>query len=89
MPSWTPWAWTAASSRGQTPSLAQRMKSWAAVHHGPYSAGTARQAAPFLCRQMIASIVRRRSRGGTLPLGRTASTSGSRAAHCSSVNTIA
>jgi len=64
------------------------MKSWAARHHGPSSAGTARHFAPFACRQTIASTVRRRSRGGVLPFGRHASISGSRAAHCPSVSTI-
>ena len=77
------------------PSFDQRMKSWAALHHGPGSAGIARHLAPFRCRQTIAPfrcrqtiapIVRRRSRGGVLPLGRAASTSGSSAAHRSSVN---
>src|SRR5690349_9716858 len=89
MPSSTPRACAASSSRRHAPSSAQRMKSCAARHHGPSSAGTARQVAPFRCRQTIASIVRRRSRGGVLPFGRHASTSGSSAAHCSSVNTIA
>ena len=88
MPSSTPRACAASSSRGHTPSLAHRMKSWAARHHGPSSAGTARHFAPFACRQTIASTVRRRSRGGVLPSGRHASKSGSSAAHRSSVNTI-
>src|SRR5690349_24371698 len=88
MPSSTPRACAASSSRCHTPSLAQRMKSWAARHHGPSSAGTARHFAPFACRQTIAPIVRRRSRGGVLPFGRHASTSGASAAHRSSVNTI-
>jgi hypothetical protein len=35
---------------------------------------------PFSCRQMIAAIVRRRWRGGTLGCGRHASISGSNAA---------
>ena len=87
MPSSTPRACAASSSRGHTPSLAHRMKSWAARHHGPSSAGTARHFAPFACRQTIASTVRRRSRGGVLPFGRHASKSGSSAAHRSSVNT--
>jgi hypothetical protein len=65
------------------------MKSWAARHHGPSSAGTARHFAPFACRQTIASTVRRRSRGGVLPFGRHASTSGPNTAHCPSVNTTA
>jgi hypothetical protein len=88
MPSSTPRAWAAASSRGHTPSLAQRMKSCAARHHGPCSAGIARHRAPFTCRQTIAPIVRRRSRGGVFPFGRHAFKSGSSAAHRSSVNTI-
>src|SRR5689334_21483854 len=87
MPSSTPRACAASSSRGHTPSLAHRMKSWAARHHGPSSAGTARHFAPFACRQTIASTVRRRSRGGVLAFGRHASTSGSSADHCSSVRT--
>jgi hypothetical protein len=44
-----------------------------------------RHLAPFRWRQTIASIVRRRSRGGVLPLGRHASISGSSAAHSSFV----
>jgi hypothetical protein len=63
------------------------MKSCAARHHGPCSAGIARHRVPFACRQTIAPMVRRRSRGGVLPFGRHASISGSSAAHCSSVNT--
>ena len=86
MPSSTPRACTASSSRGQTPSLAQRMKSCAARHHGPCSAGIARHLAPFPCRHAIAPIVRRKSRGGVLPFGRHASIDGSSAAHCSPVN---
>jgi hypothetical protein len=86
MPSSTPPSCAAASSRSHTPSLAQRMKSWAARHHGPCSAGIARHLAPFRCRQTIAPIVWRRSRGGVLPFGRHASRSGSSAAHRSSVN---
>jgi hypothetical protein len=64
------------------------MKSCAARHHGPCSAGIARQRAPFACRQTIAPIVWRRSRGGVFPFGRHASRSGASAAHRSSVNTI-
>jgi hypothetical protein len=64
------------------------MKSCAARHHGPSSAGTARHFAPFACRQTIASTVRRKSRGGVFPFGRHASKSGASATHCSSVNTI-
>jgi hypothetical protein len=60
----------------------------AAVHQGPSSAGMARHFAPFRQRQMIASTVRRRFDGGTLARGRQASTSGSSAAHRSSVSTM-
>src|SRR3954464_2984990 len=44
----------------------------------------ARHLAPFSCRQTIAEIVRRRSWGGVLPLGRHASISGSRSIHAPS-----
>ncbi len=47
----------------------------------------ARQAAPFRCRQMIASIVRLRSWCSVLPRGRTASISGASRPHCASVST--
>jgi hypothetical protein len=40
---------------------AQRLNVWAAIHHGPSSAGIWRHFAPLSWRQMIASIVRRRS----------------------------
>src|SRR3982751_6432129 len=46
----------------------------------------ARHLAPFSCRQTIAEIVRRRSWGGVLPLGRHASISGSRPIHAPSVS---
>src|SRR4051812_23234642 len=46
----------------------------------------ARHLAPFSCRQTIAEIVRRRSWGGVLPLGRHASISGSRSLHAPSVS---
>src|SRR3954467_167528 len=46
----------------------------------------ARHLAPFSCRQRIAEIVRRRSWGGVLPLGRHASISGSRSIHAPSVS---
>src|SRR3954468_2014240 len=46
----------------------------------------ARHLAPFSCRQRIAVSVRRRSRGGVLPLGRHCSTSGSSRPHCVSVS---
>src|SRR6185503_17651991 len=41
----------------------------------------ARHLAPFSCRQTIAEIVRRRSFGCVLPLGRHASTNGSKLIH--------
>ncbi len=68
----------------QTPSFVQRRKSWAAVHHGPRSDGTERHLEPLWWRQNIADMVRRRSRGGVLPFGRTASIRGSQARHASS-----
>src|SRR5215210_7134170 len=46
----------------------------------------ARHLAPFSCRQRMAEIVRRRSFGGVLPLGRQASISGSSLIQCASVN---
>src|SRR5215210_5630127 len=46
----------------------------------------ARHLAPFLCRQTMAEIVRRRSWGGVLPLGRQASISGSSLIQCASVS---
>src|SRR3954447_23730673 len=46
----------------------------------------ARHLAPFSCRQTIAEIVRQRSWGGVLPLGRHASISGSRSIHAPSVS---
>jgi hypothetical protein len=55
-----PAALAASKKRSQTPSLAQRMKVWAAIHQGPSSAGMARHLAPFCMRQTIASKVRRR-----------------------------
>src|SRR4051794_25484102 len=60
----------------------------AACDQGPSSAGMARHLAPFSWRQTIAEIVRRRSWGGVLPLGRHASTNGSKFVHCAS-DTIA
>src|SRR3954469_20471010 len=48
----------------------------------------ARHLAPFSCRQTIAEMVRRRSFGCVLPLGRHASTNGSKLIHCAS-DTIA
>src|SRR3954464_1703569 len=85
MPSWTPRCWAKSSSRSQTPRWAQRMKVCAARDQGPSSAGMARHLAPFACRQTIAEIVRRRSFGAVLPLGRHASISGSRSIHAPSV----
>ncbi len=89
MPSSTAPACATASMRSQTPSRAQRMKVWAAIHHGPSSAGSERHFAPFWCRQRIALTVRRRLLGGTFAGGRDASTSGSSTAHCSSVSITA
>src|SRR4051794_7911280 len=85
MPSWTPRCWAKSSSRSQTPRWAQRMKVCAARDQGPSSAGMARHLAPFACRQTRAEIVRRRSWGGVLPLGRHVSISGSRSIHAPSV----
>src|SRR5215204_2065277 len=48
----------------------------------------ARHLAPFSCRQRMAEMVRRRSFGGVLPLGRHASISGSSLIQCAS-DTIA
>src|SRR3954447_24402167 len=86
MPSWTPRSWARRSSRSQTPRWAQRMKVCAARDQGPSSAGMARHLAPFACRQTIAAIVRRRSFGAVLPLGRQASISGSSFIHAPSVS---
>src|SRR3954465_12632018 len=84
IPSWTPRCWARSSRRSQTPRRAQRMKVWAARDHGPRSAGMARHLAPFSCRQTIADSVRRRSFGCVLPLGRHASTNGSKLIQCAS-----
>src|SRR3954462_6968847 len=46
----------------------------------------ARHLAPFSCRQTIAEMVRRRSFGCVLPLGRHASTNGSKLIQCASVS---
>src|SRR3954462_5165640 len=46
----------------------------------------ARHLAPFSCRQTIAEMVRRRSFGCVLPLGRHASTNGSKLVQCASVS---
>src|SRR3954467_15642186 len=86
IPSWTPRSWARSSSRSHTPRWAQRMKVCAARDQGPSSAGMARHLAPFACRQTIAEIVRRRSFGAVLPLGRHASISGSRSIHAPSVS---
>jgi hypothetical protein len=64
------------------------MKVWAARDQGPSSAGTERHFAPFWCRQRVAEIVRRKSRGGVLPLGLHASISGSSIPHCASVSIV-
>ena len=53
----------------------------------PAPGGIARHLAPFSCRQMIASTVRRNSCGSVLPRGRTASTKGASAAHRASDRT--
>lgn len=68
----------------QTPSFVQRRKSCAAIYHGPSSDGMERHFEPFWLRQNMAEMVRRRSRGGVLPLGRTASIRGSQTCHASS-----
>src|SRR3954451_16981042 len=86
IPSRTPRCWARSSRRSHTPRRAQRRKVWAARDHGPSSAGMARHLAPFSCRQTIAEIIRRRSWGGVLPLGRHASISGSRSIHAPSVS---
>src|SRR3954447_23082382 len=86
MPSWTPRCWARSSSRSQTPRWAQRMKVCAARDQGPSSVGMARHLAPFACRQTMAEIVRRRSWGGVLPLGRHVSISGSSLIQCASVS---
>src|SRR5215216_5177469 len=65
------------------------MKVWAAIHQGPSASGRERHFAPLSWRQMIALIVRRRCRGGTLAAGRQASISGASTSHCSSVRPIA
>src|SRR3954462_834164 len=64
------------------------MKVCAARDQGPSSAGMARHLAPFSWRQRMAEMVRRRSFGCVLPLGRHASTNGSKFAHGAS-DTIA
>src|SRR3954451_7571636 len=61
------------------------MKVCAARDQAPSPAGMARHLAPFACRQTRAEIVRRRSWGGVLPLGRHVSISGSRSIHAPSV----
>src|SRR3954471_15812553 len=60
----------------------------AARDQGPSSAGRPRHLAPFSWRQRMAEMVRRRSFGCVLPLGRHASTNGSKVVHCAS-DTIA
>src|SRR4051794_34730450 len=64
------------------------MKVCAARDQGPSSAGMARHLAPFSWRHRMAESVRRRSFGCVLPLGRHASTNGSKFVHCAS-DTIA
>src|SRR3954447_3097052 len=88
IPSWTPRCWAKSSSRSHTPRWAQRMNICAARDQGPSSAGMARHLAPFSWRQRMAEMVRRRSFGCVLPLGRHASTNGSKFVHCAS-DTIA
>src|SRR3954447_8438174 len=88
IPSWTPRSWPRSSSRSHTPRWAQRMNICAARDQGPSSAGMARHLAPFSWRQRMAEMVRRRSFGCVLPLGRHASTNGSKFVHCAS-DTIA
>jgi hypothetical protein len=61
MPNSMPPFWAASSRRSQTPRWPQRLKVCAAIHQGPSSGGMLRHFAPLPCRQMIASIVRRRS----------------------------
>jgi hypothetical protein len=73
--------------RSQTPSLDQRRKVCAAIHHGPSSAGMARHLAPFCMRQRMASTVRRRLDSSRPVCGRTASIKGSIALHWASVKT--
>jgi hypothetical protein len=73
--------------RSQTPSLDQRRKVWAAIHHGPSSAGMARHLAPFCMRQTMASKVRRRLESSRPVWGRTSSIKGSIAFHWTSVKT--
>src|SRR5215217_388025 len=73
--------------RSQTPSLDQRRTVWAAIHHGPSSAGMARHLAPFCRRQTRASKVRRRLESSRPVWGRTASIKGSIAFHWTSVKT--
>src|ERR671920_53560 len=55
--------------------------------HAERNLARLRRLAPLSCRQMIASIVRRRSWCCVLPRGRHASMSGPSAAHCASVKT--
>ncbi len=73
--------------RSQTPSLDQRRKVWAAIHHGPSSAGMVRHLAPFCMRQTMASKVRRRLESSRPVWGRTASIKGSIVFHWTSVKT--
>jgi hypothetical protein len=78
-------AFAASNRRSQTPSLDQRRKVWAALHHGPNSAGMARHLAPFCMRQTMASKVWRRLESSRPVCGRTLSIKGSSALHWASV----
>ena len=64
------------------------MSSCAARDDGPNSAGMPRHLAPFWGRQTIAEMLCRRSFGGVLPRGRTASISGSPTVQASSGRTL-
>ena len=80
-------AFAASKRRSQTPSLDQRRKVWAAIHHGPNSTGMARHLAPFCMRQTMASKVWRKLDSSRPVCGRTASITGSNAVHWASVKT--
>ena len=76
------------SSRSQAPRRAHLRKHCATIRHGPRSAGIWRHFAPLPWRQMIASIVRRRSWCSILCGGRQASIKGASTSHCASVKTF-
>jgi hypothetical protein len=57
------------------------MKVCAAIHHGLRCGGMLRHFAPFSCRQMIASMVRRRFLCSVLWGGRHCAISGANSAH--------